>query len=48
MTNIPLFHRPVSWLSAILLDVFRGLWLPSSVLDTIERAMKQRARRGEG
>ena len=47
MTNIPLFPRPVSWLSAVLLEVFLGLWLPSSVVDTTERAMKQRARRGE-
>lgn len=27
MKNVPLFPRPVSWLSAVLLYVFLGLWM---------------------
>jgi hypothetical protein len=38
MTNVPLFPRPVSWLSAVLLCVF---------LYDLERAIKERAKRGE-
>ena len=52
MTNIPLFPRPVSWLSAVLLYVFLGLWVAflgqvAPRIDPLIDAMKQRAERGE-
>ena len=54
MTNIPLFPRPVSWLSAVavFLYVFLGRWVAflSQVtprVDPLIDAMTQRAKRGE-
>lgn len=52
MTNIPLFPRPASWLSALLLSLFLGVWLTflGQVAPRISALIETspRAKRGEG
>lgn len=52
MTNISLFPRPASWLSALLLSLFLGVWLTllGQVAPRISALIETspRAKRGEG